>query len=219
MWRRRSHEQCKTSGVMTSDEYSSYRPNEAWFTGVLSLLLLVIMRVRLLGHSALITLIRNRETGERERMRKNRELFHREKWGFYSAACARMFCLVYPECVLLSPFDFVLDHSFTERSSRYTRHLWSSNFASHMYTSASLVSVVYFQLKHSYPIALLDWTGWKKKEWKKKSMTRAQLLRGPSGLKHEKHIQIIQLLHLTQCVTPLHCARCSGHRELIGQNC
>lgn len=97
---------------MTSDEYSSYRPNEAWFAGVLSLLLLVIMRVRLLGHSALITLIRNREMGERE----EEELLHRGKGGFYSAACARMFCLVYPECVLSSPFDFVLYHLFTEGS-------------------------------------------------------------------------------------------------------
>ena len=58
-----------------------------------------------------------------------------------------------------------------------------------------------------------------KEERVKKSMTRAQLLRGPPGLKHEKHIQIIQLLRLTQCVTPLHCARCSGHWELIGQYC
>jgi len=56
----------ETSRVMTLDEFSGYWPNEAWFTGVLSLLLLVIMRVRLLGHSALITLIsRGREKGKR----------------------------------------------------------------------------------------------------------------------------------------------------------
>lgn len=60
MGKQKCQEQCKTSRVMTLDESSSYRPNEAWFTGVLSLLLLVIMRVRLLGHSALITLIRSR---------------------------------------------------------------------------------------------------------------------------------------------------------------
>lgn len=80
-----SRELCETSRVMTLNEYSSYWPNEAWFTGVLSLLLLVIMRVRLLGHSALITLISNQER-ERQRKKKNRE-----KRFFNSAACGRIF--------------------------------------------------------------------------------------------------------------------------------
>lgn len=56
------------SGVTTSDESSSSRPNEAWFTDVLSLLLLAIMRVRLLGHPALIILIRNQEKETQRRV-------------------------------------------------------------------------------------------------------------------------------------------------------
>lgn len=100
---------------MTSDEYSSYRPNEAWFTSVLSLLLLVIMRVRLLGHSALITLIRHRER-ERQRKKKNREFVHREERVFYSAARGCVFGLDigYPECILWILFDFVLYQQLTE---------------------------------------------------------------------------------------------------------
>lgn len=103
---------------MTSDEYCRHRPNEAWFTGVLSLLLLVIMRVRLLGHSALIILIRNQER-ERLGKKKNRVLVHREKiFFFYSAACGQMRCLNIgcSECILWILFDFVLHLQITEES-------------------------------------------------------------------------------------------------------
>lgn len=82
----KSWEKCKTTRVMTSDEHSSYRPNEAWFTGVLSLLLLVIMRVRLLGHSALITLIRNQRR-ERQREKESRE----RSFSLYAVAWGYMF--------------------------------------------------------------------------------------------------------------------------------
>lgn len=88
MWKQGNHELCKTFRVMTSDEYCRHRPNEAWFTGVLSLLLLVIMRVRLLGHSALIILIRNQER-ERLGKKKNRVLVHREKIFFFLFCCLR----------------------------------------------------------------------------------------------------------------------------------
>lgn len=46
---------------------SATGPNEAWFTNVIPLLLLAIMRVRLLGYPALIILIRNQERENVER--------------------------------------------------------------------------------------------------------------------------------------------------------
>lgn len=47
--------------------FSATGPNEAWFTHVIPLLLLAIMRVRLPGYPALIILIRNQERENVER--------------------------------------------------------------------------------------------------------------------------------------------------------
>lgn len=55
-------------------EFPATRPNEAWFTNAIPLLLLAIMRVRLLGYPALIILIRNQE----------RENVQRSCWIFLS---------------------------------------------------------------------------------------------------------------------------------------
>lgn len=53
-------------------EFEATRPNEAWFTNVIALLLLAIMRVRLLGYPALIILIRNQE---RENVQRSCRIF------------------------------------------------------------------------------------------------------------------------------------------------
>lgn len=109
---------------MTPDEYSGYRPNEAWFTGVLSLLLLVIMRVRLLGHSALITLIRNQER-ERQRKRKNREFVQIQMRLFKILVLVVIFLFAFiflsvckmPYSILWILSDFILYQQLTEESN------------------------------------------------------------------------------------------------------
>lgn len=91
--------------------FSATGPNEAWFTNVIPLLLLAIMRVRLLGYPALIILIRNQE---RENVERSFLFFLTFFVPLLAAVCSCCVNVGHSEHTFWILFNFALYQQLTE---------------------------------------------------------------------------------------------------------